>query len=107
MSALVSLPLKPFHSHLACIAVSYAALPSVVFGYGVCLSQFSNRPPVVSLALPVGVAPAPVVGDPNSARFVLGVAWNRLVGLFWGFPLNGGLFWVGVRGVGTGFRYLG
>ena len=99
--------LKLFLSHHACIAASYAALPSVVLGYGFHLSQFANGSPTDSLALPVRVVFVPVVGGANGAWFVLGVGWNGLFGLFWGLLLNGALFWVGVRGVAGGFGYLG
>src|SRR6266481_3927487 len=106
-SAVVDQPLKLFLSHHACIAASYAALPLVVLGYGFRLSQFVNGSPTDSLALPVGVMFVPVISEVNGAWFVLGVGWNGLLGLFWGLPLNGTLFWVGVRGVGGGFGYLG
>src|SRR6266481_9025039 len=91
-SAVVAQPLKLFLSHHTCIAASYAALPSVVLGYGFHLSQFANRSLADSLALPVGVMFIPVVCEANGAQFVLGVAWNRLIGLLWGLPLNGTLF---------------
>ena len=106
-SAAVVLPLKPFLSHQACIAVSYVALPSAIFGYGFCLSQFASGSPAVSLVLPVGVVSVPTVGEANGAWVVLGVVWNGLVGLLRGLPLNGNLFWFGVRGVGGGFGYFG
>src|SRR6266481_7377106 len=93
-SAVVAWLLKLFLSHHACIAASYTALPSVVLGYGFCLSQFANRSPTDSLALPVEVMFVPVISEANGARFVLGVGWNGLLGLFWGLPLNGTLFWV-------------
>jgi len=106
-SAAVARALKPFLFHQACIAVSYAAFPSVVLGYGLRLSQFAKGSPADSLALPVGVVSVPIVGEANGARFVLGVVWNGFVGLFWGLPLGGNLFWVGMRGVRGGFGYLG
>ena len=90
--AAVGLPLKLFLSHQACISTSYAALPLVVFGYGLCWSQFVNGPLASSLAIPRGVVFIPVAGDVNRPLFVADVVWNRLVGLLHGFPSSSSLF---------------
>src|SRR6266481_4899093 len=106
-SVAVALVLKPFRSHHACIAASYAALPSVVFGYGLHWSQFVNGPFATSLIFLCGVVSAPGAGEVDGPRFVPGVVWNGFVGLPCGLLSTRSLFWVGVCGVSSGLTYMG
>src|SRR6266481_2012546 len=106
-SAAVARALNPFLSHQACIAASYAALPSVILGYGLRRSQSANWSVGVSRALPIGVAFVPVAGVLNRLRLACGMGWNGLEGLFWGWLSVGGLLCIGVRGVAGWVWYLG
>src|SRR6266481_99449 len=105
--AAVAHALNPFLSHQACIAASYAALPSVVLGYGLCWSQSANWSVDVSQALPIGVVFVPMAGVLNRLRLACGVGWNGLAGLFWGWLSVGGLLCIGVCGIVSLVWYLG